>query len=175
MADDPPDRRKPPPKYIRTAEAAADMIRGEREERESAVEEGPDAEAERFFRGLPRDQALAKLRTYYEKLHPPESPEPPKVDPPGPPTPAEKDKPWWSGAAFWSAVAAIASLLTALLALIFGVVKHGDEGSGGHSSSDVTGTITSTVIGTVTVSVVGTPSVTVTITVPPTLTPGQKN
>jgi hypothetical protein len=67
-----------------------------------------------------------------------------------------------SKAAMWSAIAAIASLLTAVLALIFGILKEGGD-SGGQQSSEVTGTITSTVTGTVTVSVVGTLPVTVTV------------
>ena len=64
----------------------------------------------------------------------------------------------------WSAIAAIATLLTALLVVIFGMLKHG--GGYGGDQSVVTGTVTSIVTGTVTVSVVGTlPPATVTITV----------
>lgn len=60
----------------------------------------------------------------------------------------------------WSAVAAIASLITALLAFILGILKLGDgEGRSGHQTSVVTGTVTSVVTGTVTVTVIGTPTV----------------
>ena len=146
-------------------------------------------------RGMPFNQALAQLRAYHASLQkkyeearlhleqqqaegkPVPAPDGPM--PPPPPIvvvpPPDENRKFWTKGAFWSAIAATASLLTALLALILGFVKPGGEGGDGRSPSVVTGTITSTVMGTVTVSVVGTPSMTVTVTVPPTLTPGQKN